>query len=237
MSFFRALFGQKKKEEEPKISITPPRVSQVINAIQDLEIRESQISKKIEHLRKLCANLKIQAREALAVNPNSPIQKSIAERYIKKMKMYEKEISSLTSAEERITEQRIMIETQSMQVDTISVMNKANRVIPKNDPDAIADVMDEINDKIRDTEEINDLLARPIGTTVDISDEMAELMEEVTPVAVAAPVAVSSEPVVAPLPEFPVVPTTIPTTPLISTPAKVKRDISFERQLAELENA
>ena len=235
MSFFRALFGQKKKEDDPpkKIAITPPRVSQVISAIQDLETRENQISKKIDHLRKLCTNLKNQAREALAVNPNSPIQKSIAERHIKKMKMYEKEINSLTSAEERIVEQRIMIETQSMQVDTISVMNKANKVIPKNDPDAIADVMDEINEKIQDTEEINDLLARPIGTTVDVSDEMAELMEEVTPVAAPAP----AVPVVDPLPEFPVVPTTIPTAPLISTPAKVKRDISFERQLAELENA
>jgi hypothetical protein len=228
MSFFRALFG-KKKEEEPqkKISITPPRVSHVIGALQDLETRENQISKKIDHLRKLCDNLKQQAKEALAVNPNSPIQKGIAERLLKKKAMYEKEIAQLTSAEERLTEQRIMIETQSMQVDTISVMNRANKIIPKTDPDAIADVMDEINDKIRDTEEINDLLARPIGTAVDIGDAMAELMEEVTP---AAPAPLPVEPALS----FPAVPAMVPT---ISPPNSVKKTVSFERELAMLETA
>jgi hypothetical protein len=225
MSFFRALFGKKKEEEKPKtVAITPPRANQVIGAIQELETRESQIAKKIENLRKLCDHLKQQAKEALAVNPNSPVQKASAERFLKKKAMYEKEIAHLTSAEERLTEQRIMIETQSMQVDTISVMNKANKIIPKTDPDDIASVMDEISDKIQDTEEINDLLTRPLGPTVDVGDAMAELMDEVTP---AAP-AVQSVAAPAPALSFPVVPTAIP----VAVKAR-----SFEEELAALETA
>lgn len=228
MAFFKALFG-KKKEEPPKTTlINPPRTNQVVNVIQDLENRASQNSRKIESLRLLCENLKQQAKEALLVNPNSAVQKTKAERLLKKKAMYEKEINHLTSAEERLIEQKIMIETQSMQMETISVMDNANKIIPKIDSDDISNIMDEINEKIQDTEEINDLLARPLGPTVDIGDAMAELMDEVNPIVP------TTQPIAVPVPalSFPSVPTTIP----IVVPT-VTKTLTMEEQLAMLETA
>lgn len=220
MSFFKALFGQSKKSEPPK--------SIVRSVMQDLEERENEIVKKIESLRKQCDTLLQSAKDAMAINPKSETQKAIASKFLKKKKMIEKEIESLTNAEERIMEQRIAIETQNMQIDTLSVMDKANKVVPKFDTEAATNVLDEINERVQDSEEINDVFSRPIGTGVDISEDMAELEAELT--SVPSSIAASTGTL-----NFP----TVPTAPLpkVSTPTNVKKINSFERQLAELETA
>jgi hypothetical protein len=158
MAFFRALFGQKKPDPEP-VKIPSPKRSVVRSAMQELEDREEQITKKIESLRKQCDALLQAAKDAMNVNPKSEIQKAIAGRYMKKRKMYEKEIDSLTNAEQRLMEQRIAIETQNMQVDTLSVMDRVNKVIPKLDAETAATVLDEINERVQDSEEINDVFS------------------------------------------------------------------------------
>jgi hypothetical protein len=209
--------------------------------MQDLEERENQITKKIETLRKQCDVLLQSAKDAMAVNPKSETQKAIAGRYLKKKKMIEKEIESLTNAEERLLEQRIAIETQNMQVDTLSIMDKVNKVVPKLDPEAAATVLDEINERVQDSEEINDVFSRPIGTGVDVSDDMAELEAELADEATVAKnignVPNVTEAVAAgagggvPL-QFPAV----PSTPVkVSSPQNVKQVNSFERELAALE--
>jgi hypothetical protein len=244
MAFFKALFGQPKKVEPPKSTIPSPKRSVVRSAMQELEERENQIMKKIDSLRKQCSVLLQSAKDAMAVNPKSETQKAIAGRYLKKKKMLEKEIESLTNAEERLMEQRIAIETQNMQVDTLSVMDKVNKVVPKLDAEAAAEVLDEITERVQDSEEINDVFSRPIGTGVDVSDDMAELEEELAAEAVIAPKNISNIPSVdeavaagagggVPL-HFPAVPST-PLTAKVSAPLNVKKVNSFERQLAELE--
>ena len=242
MAFFRALFGQPKKVEPPKPTIPSPKRSVVRSAMQELEEREQQVTKKIESLRKQCDVLLQSAKDAMAVNPKSETQKAIAGRYLKKKKMIEKEIESLTNAEQRLMEQRIAIETQNMQVDTLSVMDKANKVVPKLDAEAAATVLDEINERVQDSEEVNDVFSRPIGTGVDVEDDMAELEAELAAEASVAPPMNIPSPVAAaagagggvPM-EFP----TIPSAPIpkVSTPTNVKKISSFERQLAELETA
>jgi charged multivesicular body protein 4 len=244
MAFFKALFGQPKKVEPPKPTIPSPKRSVVRSAMQELEERENQITKKIDSLRKQCDALLQSAKDAMAVNPKSESQKAIAGRFLKKKKMYEKEIDSLSHAEERLMEQRIAIETQNMQVDTLSVMDKVNKVVPKLDADAAALVLDEINERVQDSEEINDVFSRPIGTEIDVSDDMAELEAELADeAAVAPPMNVPSiaEAVAAgagggiPL-YFPAVPST-PLVAKISSPQNVKKINSFERELASLETA
>jgi charged multivesicular body protein 4 len=238
MAFFKALFGQPKKVEPPKPTIPSPKRSVVRSAMQELEERENQITKKIESLRKQCDMLLQSAKDAMAVNPKSEAQKAVASRFLKKKKMYEKEIESLTNAEERLMEQRIAIETQNLQVDTLSVMDKVNKVVPKLDAEAAAVVLDEINERVQDSEEINDVFSRPIGTGVDVSDDMAELEAEI---AGEAAVASNTEAVAAgagggiPL-YFPAVPTA-PVAVKVSSPQNVKKVNSFERELAALETA
>lgn len=237
MAFFRALFGQPKKVEPPKPTIPSPKRSVVRSAMQELEEREEQITKKIESLRKQCDVLLQSAKDAMAVNPKSETQKAIAGRHMKKRKMYEKEIETLTNAEQRLMEQRIAIETQNMQVDTLSVMDRVNKVVPKLDAEAASTVLDEINERVQDSEEINDVFSRPIGTGVDIEDDMAELEAEIAAeaAAVPSPVAAAAGAGGGVQLEFPAVPTT--PIPKVSTPTNVKKISSFERQLAELETA
>jgi hypothetical protein len=242
MAFFRALFGQPKKVEPPKPTIPSPKRSVVRSAMQELEEREQQVTKKIESLRKQCDVLLQSAKDAMAVNPKSETQKAIAGRYLKKKKMIEKEIESLTNAEQRLMEQRIAIETQNMQVDTLSVMDRANKVVPKLDAEAAATVLDEINERVQDSEEVNDVFSRPIGTGVDVEDDMAELEAELAaeatvapPMNIPSPVAVAAGAgggVPMMFPEIPSAP-----IPNVSTPTNVKKISSFERQLAELETA
>jgi charged multivesicular body protein 4 len=238
MAFFRALFGQKKPEPEP-VKIPSPKRSVVRSAMQELEEREQQITKKIESLRKQCEFLLQSAKDAMAVNPKSEHQKAVASRLLKKKKMYEKEIESLTHAEERLMEQRIAIETQNMQIDTLSVMDKVNKVVPKLDAEAASELLDEINERVQDSEEINDVFARPIGSGVDISEDMADLEAELAgDNAVAAPAPIPSPAMAAAgaggngAMNFPEVPAT-----KVSTPQNVKKVVSFERELAALETA
>lgn len=243
MAFFKALFGQPKKVEPPKSTIPSPKRSVVRSAMQELEERENQITKKIDSLRKQCDALLQSAKDAMAVNPKSESQKAIAGRFLKKKKMYEKEIDSLTNAEERLMEQRIAIETQNMQVDTLSVMDKVNKVVPKLDAEAAALVLDEINERVQDSEEISDVFSRPIGTELDVSEDMAELEAELAGETTARDMLlVSIAKVVAagagggiPL-NFPAVPST-PLVAKISSPQNVKKINSFDRELASLETA
>jgi len=236
MSFFKALFGQSKKLEPPKSIIPSPKRSVVRSAMQDLEERENEIVKKIESLRKQCDTLLQSAKDAMIVNPKSATQKAIAEKYMKKRKLYQKEIESLSNAEERIMEQRIAIETQNMQIDTLSVMDKANKIIPKIDTEAASTILDEINERVQDSEEINDVFSRPIGTGVDISDDMTELEAEIACESINVPrIKEATVERVIPL-HFPAVPTN-PLIETISSPQNVKKVNSFDRQLAELETA
>lgn len=236
MAFFRALFGQSKKVEPPKQSFPSPKRNAVLSAMQDLEQREEQITKKIDSLRKQCDVLLQSAKDAMTVNPKSVTQKAIAEKYMKKRKMYQKEIESLSNAEERLMEQRIAIETQNMQTDTISVMDKANKIIPKINTDAAAAVLDEITERIQDSEEINDIFSRPIGTGVDISDDMAELEAEIAGESINVP-KIKEDTVERVIPlHFPAVPNN-PLVGTISSPQNVKKVNSFERELAALETA
>jgi charged multivesicular body protein 4 len=236
MAFFKALFGQPKKVEPPKPTIPSPKRSVVRSAMQELEEREEQIRKKIESLNTQCDALFQAAKDAMTVNPNSVSQKATAERLMKKRKMYQKEIESLTNAEQRLMEQRIAIETQNMQVDTLSVMDKVNKVIPKVDPEAASAILDEINERVQDSEEVNDIFARPIGTTVDISDDMAELEATLSADVATAPPVVPSIAVAAGAGGG--VPVSFPEVPKapISAPTHVKKVNSFDRQLAELES-
>ena len=247
MAFFKALFGQPKKVEPPKPTIPSPKRSVVRSAMQELEERENQITKKIDSLRKQCDVLLQSAKDAMAVNPKSETQKAIAGRYLKKRKMIEKEIESLTNAEERLLEQRIAIETQNMQVDTLSVMDKVNKVIPKLDAEAAAEVLDEINERVQDSEEINDVFSRPIGTGVDVEDDMAALEAELAGEATVVPQNIENIPNIPGITEavaagagggvplqFPAVPSA-PVTAKVSLPTNVKKVNSFDRQLASLE--
>jgi hypothetical protein len=229
MSFFRALFGQKK--EESKVKPISKR-DEIRNAIQDLDVREKEITSKIDSLRKQCDFLFNTAKEVMSANPKSEIQKSMAEKYMKKRKLLQKEIDALSGAEERLMEQRISLETQLMQTDTLNVMDKANKLIPKVDTESAAKVIDEASNRVQDAEEVSDLFKTPLGTSIDVSDEMNELeemmREEVKPVSASKPMHNEVLGLDISFPEVPKEPVKI------STPTQIKKDISFDRELASL---
>jgi hypothetical protein len=221
MSFFRTLFGQKKEESKDKAI---SKKDEIRKAIQDLDIREKEITTKIDSLRKQCDFLFNTAKEVMTVNPKSEVQKSMAEKYMKKRKLLQKEIDALSGAEERLMEQRISLETQLIQMDTLKVMDKANKLIPKIDTESATKVIDEASNRVQDAEEVSDLFKTPLGTSIDVNDEMNELeemmREEVKPN--------QSEGLGISFPE-------VPKTPVkISTPTQIKKDISFDRELANL---
>lgn len=109
MSFFRRLFGRNK---------VSPSKGEIKKTLQELDIKEKAIDKKIEALRVQCEIFLNAANEIMSANPKAGIQEDIANMYLQKRKMVQKDIDNLLLEKQAISFQRISLE--SSQETTIS---------------------------------------------------------------------------------------------------------------------
>jgi len=192
------------------------------------------LQKRQEHLARKIENEIKQAKEFSARG-----KKREALTCIKRKKMYDKQVDTLSNAEMTLHSQIMALESVNMNREVFSAMKDGkdamNRaVVNMGGPDAVEELIDEVEEGIQGGNEIQDALSREVNTGLDADEddllaelegyEQADLADQLTSTNVASAPAASrmSDDV-----NFPSAPT--------SQPAAGKKMTEEERELAELE--
>ena len=159
------LFG-KKKEISPKI--VPIDVIQSLKeTLSTQEKRETFLEKRIQLLRdEAKANIKNKPKALFA---------------LKKSKTLEKQIGVIYGIKQNLENQIMVLEQSINNKNVVDTMKKSKTVLTQItkdlDPDETAEIMDDITEKIEESEEISNLLSNPIGPKYDDAELLAELDE------------------------------------------------------------
>jgi len=206
---FSFLFGNKKKKVEP--------VEPVITTLHELQVKEADLEKRNEML-----EAQIKAAGEAAVMANRGGQKQRALNFMQKRKMYEQQLETNNAAIMRLLVQRTALESNTVNVDTFKVMEKANAAMKEQqrhiNPEAVAELNETTHELMANQREISDMLKEPVGDMPSVADLEAELAELDTP----RPVVV--QPLV-----FPAVPSAVPVQQPVKAPSVM------DQQLAALE--
>lgn len=157
------LFGKKKKEINPNDIIL-----NLQKLLQELDKKEIFLEKKISSFQdqaRLCVKNK---------------QKSKALYYLKNSVLYKKQLDSILNTKFNVDIQICNISHAIHISDTINVMKESKEILSslgnKNNPDDVAELMDDIEEKIDVTQEISDLVGKQLHIS-GLEDENA-LLEE-----------------------------------------------------------
>jgi hypothetical protein len=172
------LFGKKKNQ----VSTFQPA-----EAIQKLQTTLTLLEKREQHLEIQVANFKKDAVNALKNK-----QKSKALYNLKKSKIYEKQMTSIFNTKLNIETQIAAISQASINNDTISAMKIGRDVLVQSektiDPEKVADVMDELEEKLVGIDEVAEAMGRSIGPPVDEDELLRELEAEMDMIGIATEV-------------------------------------------------
>jgi charged multivesicular body protein 4A/B len=192
------LFGIKKKQVN---------TFQPADAIQKLHDTLAILEKREEHLAKQIALLKKEAVSALKEK-----QRSKAVYSLKKSKIYEKQVSSIFNTKLNIETQIAALSQANINIGTISAMKAGRDVLVQSektlDPDNVASVMEDLEEKLAGVDEVSEALGRSLGPPVDEDELLRQLEQEMDILDIAPEVAVSKTEVT------PVQPLTFPSVPV-----------------------
>lgn len=167
MSVWGKLFGGGKSDKSP----TPQE------AIQKLRETEELLTKKQEHLEK-----KVEAELQIA-KKNGTKNKRVALQALKRKKRYEKNLSQIDGILSSIEFQREALENANTNTEVLKNMGyaaKAMKAAHENmDIDKVDELMSEITEQQEISQEISDVISRPIGFGEEYDEDelMAELEE------------------------------------------------------------
>jgi charged multivesicular body protein 4 len=212
------LFGRKKKNTAVNPSC----------AIQTLQETLEVMEKREAHLEKQIDSFTTQAKKAMQVK-----KKPRALHFLRKKKLLEKQLTSIFNTKMNVEVQIAALIQAVNNTQTVSALSKGRDALQsmesKVDPDKVADVVDDIEERLAMVDEVSDAMSRPIGQLVDEDDLLAELEAEMQEDALLKEV---TAPVVIPqIPQTPQV-ATLPAVP--TTPVKTKEQLQEEREEQEL---
>lgn len=160
---FSFLFGDKKKKAEP-----------VITTLHVLQIKEADLEKRNEML-----EAQIKAANEAAVLANRSGQKQKALNFMQKRKLFEQQLETNNAAIMRLLVQRTSLESNTVNVDTFRVMEKANAAMKEQqhhiNPEAVAELNEITHELLANQREISDMLKEPVGDMTELEAELAEL--------------------------------------------------------------
>lgn len=171
--FLRKLFGgdEKKTEKREPINSKPTAIC----TLSDLKKTSDTLEKRKNHL-----TIKIDEFMNKAREKNKKGDKRGALLLLKKKKMYEKEIIKIEGSQMNIEQQIITIEgmcTNKLVFDNLKNTKNCIKTFHNTmDIEEVEDLHDDLNEAMENSNEISELMSRPIGEDFDED----ELLEELT---------------------------------------------------------
>lgn len=171
--FFRKMFGTDNTKNVERKPIQP--ASNSINTLSQLKKTSETLEKRKNHLSIKMNGFMKKAREKMKKG-----DKRGAMLLLKKKKMYEKEIAKIEGSQMNLENQIITIEsmyTNKLVFDNLKNTNNCIKHLnSKMNIDDVEDMHDDLNEAIETSNEVGDLMSRPIGEEFDED----ELLEELT---------------------------------------------------------
>ena len=171
--FLRNLFGSNENKTKKRESINTK--STAIYTLSELKKTSETLEKRKHHL-----IIKINEFMKKAKEKNKKGDKRGALLFLKKKKMYEKEIIKIEGSQMNIEQQIITIEsmcTNKLVFDNLYNTNNCIKILHNTmDIEEVEDLHDDINEAMEKSNEISELMSRPIGEEFDED----ELLEELT---------------------------------------------------------
>jgi charged multivesicular body protein 4 len=160
------LFGKK------KIVFNPVEANKKLqDTLTLLEKREKHLENQVSLFRK---------EAAAAVKAK---QKSKALFFLKKAKIYEKQISSIFNTKLNIETQIAALSQASINTETITAMKISRDVLINSEktiePEKVEEVMDDLENRLASVEEVSEIMGRPLGQQLDEDELLQELEAEI----------------------------------------------------------
>jgi len=160
------LFSQKKKAPAPKLS----------ESIQKLQDVSADLDKREKHLQAQIDQAAIEARKKLKAK-----DKRGALHFLKRKKMYEKQVDQIYGKKTNIDLQIMALEAAGTNRDVLQAMQGGARAlqsaIAETNVDKVDEVMEEIQEAMGLQNELDEALSQSIGPPMDEDELAAELAE------------------------------------------------------------
>ncbi|CAK9060002.1 Vacuolar-sorting protein snf7 (Vacuolar protein-sorting-associated protein 32), partial [Durusdinium trenchii] len=153
-----------------------PQVSETLDQAAKLKATVGRLEQRRDFIEKKMMN---ELKQAKAKNQRGDKKGALA--HLRRKKLYEKEVEKINNGMLNLEQQVMAIESSSVTVDIVNAMKTGKsamqQVTAGLDPDAVADLQDDIADLSARQNEIDDVLAAPIGLDDqgELEDELAEL--------------------------------------------------------------
>jgi len=171
--FLRKLFGGDETKTEKRKSINSKTTA--ICTLSELKKTSDTLEKRKVHL-----TVKVDEFMKKAIEKNKKGDKRGALLLLKKKKMYEKEIIKIEGSQMNIEQQIITIEgmcTNKLVFDNLKNTKNCIKTFHNTmDIEEVEDLHDDLNEAMENSNEISELMSRPIGEDFDED----ELLEELT---------------------------------------------------------
>lgn len=176
-SFFNSLFGQSPAETSKKVrkstsANTNESIQQLRKVIEKFDKRETHLMKQVDQLQ-------AQAKARIAKK-----DKKGAMNFLKKKKMYEKQLGTICQKRMNVETQIMTLEESTLNAQTMAAMAQGVKAmkneIQQTDVDNIDDLMMDMQEAQDDMTQINEALCGDMNNWDDDDDLLAELnmMEE-----------------------------------------------------------
>lgn len=157
------LFGRKKPA-----AAAAPRLN---DAIQALKAASDNLEKREDHLLHCKEEARVEGLKKMKSK-----DKNGAMFFLRRMKMYDKEISQLYGKRMNLDTQIMALQSAAVDKSVIAAMQQAHRAtkasVSENDIDHVQDLMDDIRDTSEMVDQIGEALAQPIsGDTLEVDDD------------------------------------------------------------------
>ena len=160
------LFGRKKQ------NIVQPSIA--IHSLQDTIIT---MEKRELHLEKQIAELSTQAKKAVQAK-----RKARAIMFLRKKKLLEKQQENIFNTKMTIETQIVALTQALANTEIVSALKKGRDALKgmetKVNPDDVADIVDDMEEQISTVDEVAEVMARPIGSSINEDELLAELEAE-----------------------------------------------------------
>ena len=198
MSLFRKLIDR----TQPAKALDTTDATQV--AIKKNQEVTDMLQRKQEYLEKQITGQLIEAKKHGRTNK----QKALL--HLKRKARLQKELDRTTGQIDTLEAQLTALQTAAQANEVLGAMQATNSALKQQkwDADKAAALLDDMQDRVDDVNEIANELARPIGVTVDLDDletELDDLMQE----------DLDNQLLQVNLPSFPPVPVPVPVVPAI----------------------
>lgn len=169
-------FGRRKSQPSPRAEAAAPagqsalaQIAKMKQTADNLEKREFFLVTKVDN----------ELKNAVQRKKKGDVKG--AKLHLKRKMMYQKQINVLSNSRMNLETQILTIEAATVAGATVDAMRDGvqvmNRLIKKNDPDKVAETMDEIAEGNAMADELGDILGNPIDTMdeSELEDELGML--------------------------------------------------------------